>query len=200
MRTKAKILIIENSDIIQQGLAFVLTKKNKTSLLIEQYTQDCDIHQVLLKTMPQILIAPPAVFEGHHKTIRNQKELHGLQTVGLIYAYHHPDTLSHFNKLIYLGDKNQTITTIIDNLLLTPSQNNPNKSTSSSDILSEREKDVLKLLAEGSSTKQIAETLFISPHTVNAHRKNIMRKLDIKTISGLTIYAVLNNIITLKEG
>ncbi|MCG8332751.1 MAG: LuxR C-terminal-related transcriptional regulator [Chitinophagales bacterium] len=70
---------------------------------------------------------------------------------------------------------------------------------SSNEPLSSREKEILKLLVNGNTTKQIATALHISPHTVNAHRKNIMRKLDIKTVSGLTIYAVLNNIITLKE-
>jgi DNA-binding NarL/FixJ family response regulator len=61
--------------------------------------------------------------------------------------------------------------------------------------LSTREKEVLKLVALGHSNKLIAEELFISTHTVISHRKNITEKLGIKSISGLTIYAILNKLI-----
>lgn len=61
--------------------------------------------------------------------------------------------------------------------------------------LSTREKEVLKLVALGHSNKLIAEELFISAHTVISHRKNITEKLGIKSISGLTIYAILNKLI-----
>lgn len=61
--------------------------------------------------------------------------------------------------------------------------------------LSDREKDVLQLVALGHSNKEIAEKLFISIHTVISHRKNITEKLGIKSISGLTVYAILNKMI-----
>lgn len=61
--------------------------------------------------------------------------------------------------------------------------------------LSERETEILKDVALGLSNKAIAEKNFISPHTVITHRKNITRKLGIKTVSGLTIYAILNKLI-----
>lgn len=61
--------------------------------------------------------------------------------------------------------------------------------------LTERETDVLRLVAYGYSNKDIADKLFISIHTVISHRKNITEKLSIKSISGLTVYAMLNNLI-----
>ncbi len=63
------------------------------------------------------------------------------------------------------------------------------------DVLSQREYDVLQKVAMGYSNKEIAEQLFISINTVICHRKNITNKLGIKTISGLTVYAILNGII-----
>lgn len=62
-------------------------------------------------------------------------------------------------------------------------------------ILSEREIEVLKQVALGYTNQEIADRLFISKHTVISHRKNITSKLGIKTVSGLTVYAVLNDLI-----
>lgn len=67
------------------------------------------------------------------------------------------------------------------------------------DIISDREKDIVKLIALGKTNKEISDTLYISPHTVITHRKNITSKLGIKTIAGLTVYAVLNGIINPEE-
>ena len=65
--------------------------------------------------------------------------------------------------------------------------------------LSEREVDVLKSVALGFSNKEIADKLYISPNTVITHRKNITDKLGIKTIAGLTVYAMMNNLIQPEE-
>lgn len=58
------------------------------------------------------------------------------------------------------------------------------------DILTNRENEILQLIAEGNATKRIAEVLFISPKTVESHRANIMEKLDIHNIPELTKYAI----------
>jgi DNA-binding NarL/FixJ family response regulator len=63
------------------------------------------------------------------------------------------------------------------------------------DELTHREKEILKLVALGLQNKAIAEKLFISVHTVITHRKNITEKTGIKSISGLTVYAILNKLI-----
>ncbi len=62
-------------------------------------------------------------------------------------------------------------------------------------ILSLRETEVLRLVSKGLTNKEIAEELQISLHTVISHRKNIAEKLSVKTISGLTVYAIMNGII-----
>jgi DNA-binding NarL/FixJ family response regulator len=66
-------------------------------------------------------------------------------------------------------------------------------------VLSDREIDVLKSVALGLSNKEVADHLCISINTVITHRKNITSKLGIKSISGLTVYALLNNIIQAEE-
>jgi DNA-binding CsgD family transcriptional regulator len=59
-----------------------------------------------------------------------------------------------------------------------------------SDYLTTREREVLKLIAEGKSSKETAELLFISVRTVEHHRENIKRKLGLKKLSDLVRYAI----------
>lgn len=62
-------------------------------------------------------------------------------------------------------------------------------------LLSDREIEVLSLMVAGKPAQKIAELLFISPHTVVAHRRKIMNKLQKKTTAELIQYAVSNNLI-----
>lgn len=67
------------------------------------------------------------------------------------------------------------------------------------DILTDREKEVLRWIAQGLQAKEIADKMCLSIHTVNTHRKNIGAKLNIHSVTGLAFYAVLHHIIDLKE-
>jgi two-component system response regulator NreC len=63
------------------------------------------------------------------------------------------------------------------------------------DILTTREREILQLIAEGSSSKKIAEALFISPKTVETHRTHIMDKLNIHNRTNLVKYAIRTGIV-----
>jgi DNA-binding NarL/FixJ family response regulator len=67
----------------------------------------------------------------------------------------------------------------------------------SGDKLSNREKEILQLIAEGRSTREIAATLYVSVKTVETHRKQIMDKLNIHSIAELTKYAIREGITSL---
>ena len=62
--------------------------------------------------------------------------------------------------------------------------------------ISDREKEIIVCLVQGMSNKEIANQLFISVNTVITHRRNIVRKLQIHSLAGLTIYAIANNLIS----
>ena len=64
------------------------------------------------------------------------------------------------------------------------------------DGLSSREREVLQLVAEGHTTKEIAKSLDLSPKTVDSHREHIMEKLGIRNIAGLTKYALREGLTT----
>jgi DNA-binding CsgD family transcriptional regulator len=72
-------------------------------------------------------------------------------------------------------------------------------SPASSETLSQREKEIVAAVAHGKTNKEIADDLFISINTVVTHRKNIARKTGINSIAGLTVYAILNDIVRLKD-
>ena len=67
------------------------------------------------------------------------------------------------------------------------------------DALSDREKDVIISLVQGMSNKEIADHLCISVNTVITHRRNIARKLQIHSPAGLTIYAIINNLVDISS-
>lgn len=65
--------------------------------------------------------------------------------------------------------------------------------------ISEREVEIIKLIAEGFINKEIADQLFLSTHTVNTHRKNIMAKLGVSNATGIVIFAVKEKLISPKN-
>ena len=65
--------------------------------------------------------------------------------------------------------------------------------------LSEREQEIITLIAEGLTNTVIAEQLFLSPHTVNTHRKNIMQKLGVKNTAAIVMYAVKANLVNVNK-
>jgi len=76
---------------------------------------------------------------------------------------------------------------------------NNNEPETTTDILTDREKEVLRWIAQGLSTKEIADKMCLSFHTVNSYRKNIGAKLNIHSVTGMAFYAVLHHIIDINE-
>jgi DNA-binding NarL/FixJ family response regulator len=83
---------------------------------------------------------------------------------------------------------------IVDNYVRTSSES----ASTVFSVLSNREREVLQLLAEGRNTKQIARDLHVSPKTIETHRSKIMQKLDIDNIADLTKYAIREGLTSLE--
>ena len=98
-----------------------------------------------------------------------------------------------FDETIYITDSDEAI---INKLRHTQKHSNDN---SENPVLTVREKDVLRLLLQGYSNKEVADKLVISTHTVIAHRKNIVEKTGIRSLPGLAVYAILNNISDIEQ-
>jgi len=108
-----------------------------------------------------------------------------------------PEKNLRFSEIIEPSDQDKNILRKLEkqlSLIYTP-KNEPDPSGE----ISDREKEVLRLVAVGLTNKEIGDKLFISSHTVITHRKNISAKLGIKTIAGLTMYALINHLIVPEE-
>ena len=74
-----------------------------------------------------------------------------------------------------------------------------NEKTGLLDFMTDREKDIIRCVAKGLSNKEIASQLFISIHTVTTYRRNISSKLQIHSTAGLTVFAILNDLVDIKD-
>lgn len=110
-----------------------------------------------------------------------------------------PDLFFFDEKLIKRFDDSFTVTDTMEFITtkIKKAYNKCNCQKTQAEELSKRETDVLILLVKGLSNKEIADKLNISIHTVISHRKNITEKIGVKTLPGLTIYAISKKIISL---
>jgi len=189
--TRCKILIIEPSVIIREGIAAILQQmKDGVELSF------ADTLEEALKfgqsELFKIVIINPVTLNNSKKNLNNLLTLYNkTNVVGLISNHYDRNLSDNFADNIFVTDRHETITQIISkHFNTTPAATNDIDNT-----LSEREIDVLKLLASGKSNKEIAEELFISIHTVISHRKNISNKIGVKSTAALVIYAVANGLI-----
>ena len=110
----------------------------------------------------------------------------------LVYSYFSQDELNQYDCVVDIGDAKDDIA---KKLRRAAENKSDTETVRDSAELSDREKEILTSLVEGHTNKEIASIYNLSVHTVISHRKNISRKTGIKTVSGLTVYALLNNLV-----
>ena len=112
-----------------------------------------------------------------------------MAVVALVYEYVEPALLSQFKTVLDIREKGSRVAQLLRESCQTDVDDDEGYE------LSDRETEVLVLLAKGCSSKEIADKLNISVHTVNTHRKNITHKTGIKSVAGLAVYALLHNLV-----
>ena len=85
---------------------------------------------------------------------------------------------------------------IRDSLHTSPEEETENEEQQT---LSAREKEIVVCVVKGMTNREIADRLFLSTHTVVTHRRNIARKLQVHSASGLTVYAIVNKLVELND-
>jgi DNA-binding CsgD family transcriptional regulator len=191
----ANIIIVETSEIIYEGISSILTNTGHP-FNIHQADDLSDLEQICLKAKAEIIFINPLLIQNQIKHFHSLKrELNNIYWIGIVYSFIDPHLLSVFDDIVNINDKRNKIIITIKNILF--KEPRPESRKQQQEVLSEREIDVLKLLVAGNANKEIAANLNISAHTVISHRKNISQKTGIKSVSALTIYAVVKNIIAI---
>jgi DNA-binding NarL/FixJ family response regulator len=186
--------IIEPSDLVYEGLINILLKY-RSGLIFYRIDDLDEISIYLPKIKPEIVILNTIIIQNRIKLFRNIKREHsGIRWIGTMHSLINKETSAEFDDIFRIDEKAENICRMIVRMA---NPVNMNEAGPLQKTLSEREIDVLKCLSKGLSNKEIADNLNISIHTVISHRKNIVQKTGIKSQSGLTIFALSNNIITL---
>ena len=190
-----RIIIAENSPIISGGIAHVLRRlpgyrpqvtvvENKENLIDEIATEEI-----------AILIASPG-FGGllHPDEIRKKSLNPGIRVIAIETGKMSRQALALYDDHIHITDDIETLRKVI----IPPVKENES-SHEEKEVLSAREKEIVRLVVKGFTNQEIADKLYLSVHTVITHRRNISRKLEIHSATGLTIYAIVNKIVDLSD-
>ena len=190
------VSIIESGFVIRQGLISLLSRFHDIEVQ-KVYDSFDNIVECITSCDTDIIIVNASLIDGDTLSNLIKTDARLVSNKLILLSQFNPGVdLQSAVKGVWLY--NQSESEIIESVkaLLVESDNNL---SNNEDVLSKREQDTLRLIALGLTQKEIADKLFISTHTVVSHRKNITRKLGIKTVSGLTVYAILNNLITMDE-
>lgn len=184
--------IAEPSEIIREGLAAVLRKINGDFRIF----QVCDPGQLshhLLLERPDVLIVNPCLLGGENgNAIRaNHRDM---LCVALLTGLRDLQNLQGFDQSVSIFDDFESLREKLGKM--EPSRPD---SPDSGKTLSQREIEIVSYVVKGYTNKQIADELCLSQHTVITHRRNIANKLQIHSSAGLTIYAIVNKLVTLEE-
>lgn len=186
-----RVIICEASEIIANGLAEMVDSMAQFDVVARVDNPE-HLNERITTTNANLLVINPLLLGFHSKEFLTQlgKEHPSLIIIALVTSCLDHTVLAPYHGVIEIND---TRSKIIGKMNEFAKSENAKKAD---DVeLSKREIDVLVAVAKGMMNKEIADMMNISIHTVISHRKNITRKTGIKSVSGLTVYALLNNLI-----
>lgn len=147
----------------------------------------------------------PHIFSEQHNSI----DVRLGELIDIIVKYYPGGATNDLNSVLYdifVCQQDLETHNLIEDVLLVPKVKEMEDSLKESAVkkgdeesLSERETEVLVHIVRGLTNKEIAARMFLSVHTVNTHRKNIMNKLKIHSPAGLTIYAIVNKLVSIED-
>ncbi|MFC2086971.1 response regulator transcription factor [Bacteroidota bacterium] len=189
-----RVSIVHESYIIRKGFSSLLLEFPEIFALPGLDSIEM-IEERLKKDDPHVLLIQSEIVLKNKSLI--SKLRNSFSTKLFIELVHQNVNPSNLFPIIYIDNSKQDLVTSINRLILDRYKSKYELIESSD--LSDREKAVVREVALGYTNKEIADRLFISTHTVITHRKNITRKLGIKTVSGITVYAILNKLVEMSE-
>ena len=213
---ETSILLVDDHKIVRNGLRSLIEKK-QTLKVIGEASDGREAIKFCEKFKPNVVIMDIAMsglngiqatkqitdIDPNIKVIALSMHADKQFVLGMFkagaYGYLLKDTGSEelIEAILSVARNQKYVSQKISNILIENISSNPNKNDS--EVLTTREIEVLQLIAEGNSSKEIGELLFLSSKTVDVHRTNIMHKLSLFNIPDLTIYAIKEGIISLNN-
>ncbi|MEL7586024.1 MAG: helix-turn-helix transcriptional regulator [Prolixibacteraceae bacterium] len=189
------VFIIHPSEIIRKGLAWIL--QEYFGMEITQLASAADLSSFSEITNSLIIVIVDAGCRIPDEVEKKLSKNNQLAIIGFFGSERKPGYPSHYEYELHERFPAIQIQQLIQLVRKSTAKQKPVFSANGD--LTLREKDVIRLIAQGLANKEIADRLNISIHTVISHRKNITEKLNIKSISGLTVYAIMNHLIDIKD-
>jgi len=206
-----RVMIADDHDILRRGVRMLIEARGDLRVVAEASTGR-EALALALETKPDIAIIDYALPElnGRDLTVALKKELPKLEV--LIYTIHNREEAivevlqAGARAFVLKSDTERHLLAAIDALSLRRpyfsgaisealvDQLLRGKSKATLTALTDRERQVVQLVAEGKLNKQIADILEISIKTVETHRTSVMQKLNLRTTAELVRYAIRNNI------
>lgn len=189
-KKRVNLAIVESSPIILEGIQNIIQKSHLyTKSIIIKDIDNLGFHLNRLKI--DIIFINPIQIVNRIKFFTSLKSTYPqMKWIGLTYSIIDKEVLPIFDEVIQIDDHNDLIIRKIEKFC-------SDTQVESTDLLTDREINVLKEIIKGHSNKEIAENLNISIHTVMSHRKNIYLKTEIKSQAGLTVFALTHNIVSI---
>ena len=188
-----KIAIAEPSVIIRSGIIAALKRVPKFKIQTFEVTSFSSLSQQLTLQQPDILIINPTFWGAVNLSkLKDESALLKLKSLAIVYSFVDDSLLKQFDDTLNIFDDIEHLSIKIEQLAI-------KEQPVEADLLSVREKEIVRCVVKGLTNKEIANTLFLSTHTVITHRRNIARKLEIHSTAGLTVYAIVNNLVELDD-
>lgn len=187
-----RVLIVEQSHVIGLGL-IELIKKFQDIAGVKMMSREEDCCAVVQDFEPDLILINTNYLDS--EKMQMLMDAKGSEAV-VIYVFNSSLPLDAPDNHLSIHDTKAALHRKLQQTML---KLKTEKEDQAAEDLSPRERSILKEVALGLTNKEIADKAYISIHTVISHRKNITRKLGIKTVSGLTVYAILNNIIQMDD-
>lgn len=195
MTQKITVILIERSYLLRSGIEELL-KEFQGMYLAEIYdgTEKNLILKINTLKPDCVIVNPRAIADSLNtfvSSVNNESTV-----IGLISSNTADHIKSRFANTLHIKDGKHELMNSLSQII---GRKKSNRSYDKNQPLTDRELTILKHITLGLTSQEVAEKLFLSVHTVMTHRKNITKKLGIKTVSGLTVYALLNKVIDIQD-
>jgi len=192
-----QIVIAISSVILRSGMAALLKRIPGINVHPIEVSNPDTLRSYLILHKADLIIVDPT-FGGWFDVANIKVELDNARNtkfMAIQSTVMNLEALKEYNDSFTIYDDLNTIIQKLNQLLLSKEQ----ESEDEQEPLSQREKEIITYVVRGLTNKAIADKLCLSIHTVITHRRNIARKLQIHSPAGLTIYAIVNKLVELKD-